>query len=183
VALIAGKIVASQFTRNVGSPKPQDYTILFDITLIILFNKNKHYCIYLKRGVFSMQDNIISTKINSGTIHFNNHSKNISDIEWVKHPKFKGVYIKNLIKGVDTYNLFSSHLVQIDPDCCLEKHCHENQMELHEVIEGSGLCQLMEGTFNYYLGKMLVIPKGEDHRVHADKNGLFLLAKFFPALL
>jgi len=130
-----------------------------------------------------METKMISTNIANGTIHYSDRSENISDVEWARHLSFKGVYLKHMINGVDTNGLFSSHLVKIDPDCCLEKHCHENQLELHEVIEGDGLCQLIDDTFNYHLGKMAVIPKGENHMVQAGKNGLTLLAKFFPALL
>lgn len=130
-----------------------------------------------------MENNRISTEILGGTIHFIDHAINIADIEWEKHPKFKGVYLKNIIKSTDTGSLFSSHLVKIDPDCCLEKHCHENQMELHEVVEGDGVCYLIDNAVNYHPGKMAVIPKGENHMVQAGKNGLFLLAKFFPAVL
>ncbi len=130
-----------------------------------------------------METKIISTNIANGTIHYTDRTANISDVEWAEHPKFKGVYLKHMIKGEDTDGLFSSHLVKIDPNCCLENHCHENQLELHEVIEGYGSCILLEESFNYHLGKMAVIPKGEDHMVQADEHGLILLAKFFPAIL
>ena len=130
-----------------------------------------------------METKMISTNIANGTVHYSDRTENISEVEWAKHPKFKGVYLKHIIKGADTDGLFSSHLVKIDPDCCLENHCHENQLELHEVIEGVGKCQLIEERFDYHLGKMAVIPKGESHMVQAGKNGLTLLAKFFPAML
>ena len=130
-----------------------------------------------------MKTKNISANIANGTIHYSDRSVNISDVEWAKHHKFKGVYLKHMIKDADTDGLFSSHLVKIDPNCCLEAHCHENQLELHEVIEGDGLCRLIEETFDYHLGKMAVIPKGENHMVRAGENGLTLIAKFFPALL
>jgi quercetin dioxygenase-like cupin family protein len=130
-----------------------------------------------------MKTRMISTNIANGTIHYSNRLENMSEVEWVRHPKFKGVYLKHMIKGADTSGLFSSHLVKIEPNCCLETHRHENQLELHEVIEGNGLCRLIEKTFNYHLGKMAVILKGAKHMVQAGENGLILLAKFFPALL
>lgn len=130
-----------------------------------------------------METKLISTIIANGTVHYTDRSENFSDVEWAKHPKFKGVYLKHMIRGADTGGLFSSHLVKIAPNCCLESHCHENQLELHEVAEGDGLCQLIEERFSYHLGKMAIIPKGENHMVQAGENGLTLLAKFFPALL
>lgn len=129
-----------------------------------------------------MKAEIHSSNIANGTVHYSNRTEKISDVEWVKHPKFKGVYLKNMIKGFDTDNLFSSHLVKIDPGCSLEPHCHGNQIELHEVIEGTGTCKLCENVFDYHFGKMAVIPQGENHSVHAGEGGLILLAKFFPAV-
>lgn len=123
-----------------------------------------------------------STDIANGTIHYAQRADNIAEIEWEKHPKFKGVYLKHLIRGDDTKGVFSSHLVKIDPECRLETHCHENQMELHEVIDGTGVYQLVEDRFDYHAGKMALIPKGENHSVAAGAEGLTLLAKFFPAM-
>lgn len=130
-----------------------------------------------------MDTKINSTNIANGTIHYSDHLENISDIEWAEHPKFKGVSLKHLIKGSNTNSHFSSHLVKIDPNCTLDTHCHDEQWELHEIIEGQGTCQLVSETVDYHLGKMAVIPMGAKHKVQAGKNGLILFAKFFPALL
>ena len=88
-----------------------------------------------------------------------------------------------MIKGTDTEGLLSCHLVPIDPDSVLEQHVHEGQWELHEVIEGEGSFILGAKKTPYYRGRMGIIPKGTNHKVIAGKNGLVLLAKFFPALL
>lgn len=125
----------------------------------------------------------ITATIANSTVHFSDRSRGVSLVEWKEHPTFKGVYLKHVITGADTGGLFSSHLVSIDPGQCLETHCHENQMELHEVIEGAGYCHLVEDRFDYHPGKMAVIRKGEKHLVWAGENGLTLLAKFFPALV
>ncbi|WP_051309115.1 cupin domain-containing protein [Desulfogranum japonicum] len=118
-----------------------------------------------------------------GIIHYSDRSDRMADIKWMEHPTFKGVHLKHIIKGCDSGGLFSSHLVKIDPDCCLESHIHADQFELHEVLAGKGTCKLLEKTFPYATGKMTVIPKGQHHGVHAGPEGLTLLAKFFPALL
>jgi quercetin dioxygenase-like cupin family protein len=102
-----------------------------------------------------METKTIATNIAKGTIHYSDRSENISDVEWAEHPKFKGVYLKHMIKGADTGDIFSSHLVKIDPNCCLDTHCHENELELHEVIEGDGSCQLIKEIFDYHLGKII----------------------------
>lgn len=130
-----------------------------------------------------MKNESIATEIASGEVHFTNRMESISDVEWTRHAEFKGVYLKNMIKGADTGGLFSSHLVKIEPDCRLENHIHETQMELHEVIEGDGSCLISGNTIAYRQGKMAVIPKGENHMVQAGENGLVMLAKFFPSLV
>jgi len=129
-----------------------------------------------------MEAKNISTNIANGTVHYIDHMESISNVKWQKHPSFKGVYLKLIISGTDTLGVFSSHLVKIDPECCLEAHCHENQMELHEVIEGEGIFQLVEDSFEYHPGKISVTPKGKKHMVKAGKKGLTLMAKFFPAM-
>lgn len=104
-------------------------------------------------------------------------------IPWNQHPKFKGVYLKHLIKGADTDGKLSCHMVKIDPNAILEEHIHENQWELHEVIEGEGQFLLDAKQTRYYPGCMGIIPMGTNHKVVAGKTGLVLLAKFFPALI
>ena len=98
-------------------------------------------------------------------------------------PAPKGVFLKHLIKGVDTEGKLSCHLVKIDPNCVLEEHIHEGQCELHEVIEGEGNCILDTKKTPYNPGRITMIPKGIKHKVIAGNSGLVFLAKFFPALL
>lgn len=119
----------------------------------------------------------------NGTIHFLDRSDKIQDSEWKNHPQFKGVFLKHLIKGEDTSGLFSAHLVKIEPGCCLEPHIHDTQLELHEVINGQGICKLAEEQILYHSGQMAVISKGSVHMVRAGDKGLTLMAKFFPALI
>ncbi len=130
-----------------------------------------------------MESEYYSTVFTSGSIFYVDRSEEILELEWVKHPVFSGVFLKHMIKGVDTHGLFSSHLVKIENNCCLETHNHKSQWELHEVIQGAGYLKLAEKQLDYFSGKMAIIPKGMNHSVQADHNGLMLMAKFFPALL
>ncbi|MCP4109701.1 MAG: cupin domain-containing protein [Desulfobacteraceae bacterium] len=104
-------------------------------------------------------------------------------IEWNEHPKFKGVFLKHLIKGADTDGQLSCHIVKVDPGCMLDEHIHEGEWELHEVIEGHGNGIMNSREIPYHPGRMTVIPKSAKHKVVAGSDGLTLLAKFFPALL
>lgn len=120
--------------------------------------------------------------ISNGMITSTGGDINIDAI-WHEHPKFRGVYLKHLIKGTYTDGMLSSHMVRIEPHAVLEEHVHDAQWELHEVIEGEGVFLLDNSELPYYPGRMAVIPKGVKHRVTAGSRGLVMLAKFFPALL
>ena len=119
----------------------------------------------------------------NGTTTYVDRDDAAGEIPWNQHPKFKGVYLKHIIKGTDTEGKLSCHMVRIDPDAILEEHIHENQWELHEVIEGDGKFLLDKKETFYYPGCMGMIPKGTNHKVIAGKRGMVLLAKFFPALV
>jgi quercetin dioxygenase-like cupin family protein len=119
----------------------------------------------------------------NGSITYSERDDSTGQIQWNEHPKFKGVCLKHLIKGVDTQGKLSCHLVRIDPNSVLEDHSHADQWELHEVIAGEGRFVLGARETLYYPGRIGMIPKGMTHKVTAGRTGLVLLAKFFPALL
>lgn len=99
------------------------------------------------------------------------------------HPKFKGVYIKNLVTGDMTNNQLSCHLVKVEPYCTLDTHIHENNLEIHEIIYGTATCYIGENKINYNVGTIGIIHANVSHKVEAGENGLYILAKFTPALL
>jgi len=108
---------------------------------------------------------------------------NLDDIGWNPHPAFKGVFMKNLITGAGTGNRLSCHLVRIEPGCEIGNHIHEGKMELHEVVAGNGSCTIGEETFDYFPGILSCIPDDIKHSVKAGDGGLYILAKFSPALI
>ena len=117
-----------------------------------------------------------------GTLFIDGRSVNLAEIEWWNHPKFEGVKLKHLVTGAKTQGAFSFHLVSIAPNKAIETHIHENELETHEVIGGSGHCIKEGATFCYAKGNISIFPQKTPHSVHANENGLYLLAKFFPAL-
>jgi mannose-6-phosphate isomerase-like protein (cupin superfamily) len=119
----------------------------------------------------------------NGTATYVDRDDAAEEIPWNQHPKFKGVYLKHIIKGADTEGKLSCHMVKMNPDAILEEHVHGNQWELHEVIEGEGKFFLGTKETPYFPGRMGVIPRGTNHKVIAGKSGMVLLAKFFPALV
>lgn len=109
-------------------------------------------------------------------------AKNFDEVAWSKHPTFAGVYLKHLIIGNETQGAYSYHLVKIEPNMSIGTHIHETQLETHEVICGDGICTNDNISIDYKPGTISILPAGIEHSVKAGKDGLYLFAKFFPAL-
>lgn len=119
----------------------------------------------------------------NGPLFVNGESIDIEKLTWNEHPTFKGVFLKHIIRGDSTNNQLSCHLVRVDASCELMLHSHAGKSELHEVIAGGGECTIDTETVSYRQGTVSLIPADKNHSVKAGKEGLLLLAKFFPALL
>lgn len=127
-------------------------------------------------------DNKLFEAFDNGTLKLPGKSAQFTDIPWSKHPVFEGVELKHLVTAQDTDGQFSFHLVRIAPDKSILNHIHETQLETHEVISGSGICINDNSTIAYEAGTISIMPAGIPHEVHAEKDGLYLFAKFIPAL-
>jgi len=130
-----------------------------------------------------MEAGEIASSMAKGSATYVDRDVAMGEIPWHPHSKFKGVFLKHVVTGADTEGRVSCHLVRIDPNAVLEDHAHDGQWEIHEVIEGEGRFMLGSKETPYRPGRIAVIPKGVRHKVIAGGDGLFLLAKFFPALL
>ena len=106
-----------------------------------------------------------------------------ASLPWHPHAKFEGVELKHLITSEQTSGLFSYHLVRIAPNKKIGKHLHEKQLETHEVISGSGICNSNGKTYSYVPGNIGVFPMNIEHEIVADEAGMCIFAKFIPALL
>jgi quercetin dioxygenase-like cupin family protein len=125
----------------------------------------------------------ISERFENGSINSLLESKKTGMIEWNEHKAFKGVYLKHVITGADTNGDLSCHLVRVNPGCTLDTHVHEGKMEMHQVIEGSGLCVAGGREIKYIPGAITLIPADTAHKVTAGDEGIFMLAVFSRALL
>lgn len=105
------------------------------------------------------------------------------DIPWSKHPTFEGVELKHIVTSVHTGGQFSYHLVRIAPNKSIGNHTHEKQLETHEVIAGVGVCVNNGVKLSYEPGVISILPMGLPHEVNAGADGLYLFAKFIPALV
>ncbi len=124
----------------------------------------------------------IFEKYNVGKMLLPGVEKKFADIAWSKHPTFEGVELKHMITAKDTDGQFSYHLVRIAPNCSINNHIHETQLETHEVIAGTGICVNAGEKLSYECGVISIMPAGVLHEVIAGEDGLYLFAKFFPAL-
>ncbi|HWP97534.1 MAG TPA: cupin domain-containing protein [Syntrophomonadaceae bacterium] len=130
-----------------------------------------------------MKNERISGMFEAGVVGGLHGAKDISILAWNEHNLFKGVYLKHLVRGEDTNGLLSCHLVKVNPGSILDTHTHNGTLEIHEVIEGEGMCLLADRAINYQPGTVTLIPADTLHKVVAGDKGLFLLTKFAPALV
>ena len=127
-------------------------------------------------------ENEVFEAFNCGKLSLPKGAASFSEITWSKHPTFEGVELKHIITAKDTGGAFSYHLVRIAPNKSIGKHIHETQLETHEVIAGRGAC-INDGTeLAYEPGVISIMPAKVPHQVDAGEDGLYLFAKFFPAL-
>lgn len=105
-----------------------------------------------------------------------------SAIPWCSHAAYEGVELKHLVTAQQTNGQFSYHLVRIAPNKSIGTHIHEKQLETHEVIAGSGVCNNNGKELMYESGVISILPMGMPHSVTAGAEGLYLFAKFIPAL-
>ncbi len=126
--------------------------------------------------------NLFERFSNAGRLSLPGQEIPFADIPWVRHPDFEGVELKHLITARQSGGQFSFHLVRIAPDKKIGNHVHKTRSETHEVISGSGVC-IHDGTeIKYEPGVISLLPADVPHEVTAGKDGLYIFAKFMPAL-
>lgn len=119
---------------------------------------------------------------NAGKLNLPDTEISFVDILWSKHPTFEGVELKHIITSKQTDGQFSFHLVRIAPNKKIGNHVHKTQLETHEVISGSGVCINDGVEIKYEPGVISILPRNVPHEVIAGNEGLYIFAKFIPAL-
>lgn len=119
----------------------------------------------------------------SGVIIADGKTVDAESLPWNEHATFKGVYLKHLVTGSMTGGRLSCHLIRIEAGRSIGDHVHPDKYELHEVISGEAAGDVNGKPYPYVPGTVSVIPQGVQHRIVAGKEDVYLLAKFFPALL
>lgn len=128
-----------------------------------------------------IKDINVAQKFQNGSIYLPEEKKT-AELLWNLHPAFNGVFLKHLVKGEDTGDRLSCHLVRIEPGCAIGDHIHEGKMEVHQVISGAGFCIIGGTKVGYQSGVVALIQADLTHRVEAGEDGLVILAQFVPAL-
>lgn len=127
-------------------------------------------------------NNEVFEAFNKGRLSIVDGDVAFDQIHWSKHPTFEGVELKHIVTGKDTNGQFSFHLVRIAPGKEICNHIHETQLETHEVISGSGVCINDGKKIEYEAGVISIMTAKIPHEVKAGTEGLYLFAKFMPAL-
>lgn len=124
----------------------------------------------------------IFKKFDKGQLALPERVVDFNSLKWNEHPTFEGVALKHIVTAKDSGGLFSYHLVRIAPNCKIGLHTHETQLETHEVVAGSGICLNNGKSIDYIPGVISIMPAKIKHEVIAGNEGLYLFAKFIPAL-
>lgn len=119
---------------------------------------------------------------NAGKLILPSTKISFADIPWSKHPTFEGVELKHIVTSEQTGGQFSYHLVRIAPNKKIRNHVHKTQLETHEVISGNGVCINEGAEIKYEPGVISILPMNIPHEVTAGSEGLYIFAKFMPAL-
>lgn len=105
-----------------------------------------------------------------------------TELPWRQHPTFDGVELKHIVTAKQSGGQFSYHLVRIAPNKKIGNHVHLQQLETHEVICGRGVCINNGCNLDYQAGVISIFPANQPHEIIAGAEGLYLFAKFIPAL-
>ncbi len=128
-----------------------------------------------------MNNNLFDS-FNNGSLKLPASTTEFADILWSKHPAYDSVELKHIVTAQNTNGQFSYHLVRIAPNKSIKNHVHDTQLEKHEIISGSGICINNGIEILYKPGTISIMPAGIPHEVNAGNDGLYLFAKFIPAL-
>ena len=109
-------------------------------------------------------ENRLFEAFNQGRFLGPGRTVDFGNIPWSKHPTFEGVELKHILTSAETGGAYSYHLVRIAPGKSI----------LYALNDGVKI-QYEPGVISVMLAKV-------HHEVHAGDEGLYLFAKFMPAL-
>lgn len=120
-----------------------------------------------------MSDNpTISTKIANST-----------NVEWVEHPRLKGIYIRQLLTSTD--NPYANvNEVLVPPGGVIGYHDHPEQIETVYVLSGESVLTLGKQDFPFRAGSVVAIPAALKHTLrNVGEGNVHLLTIFTPPIV
>ncbi|MBF8984760.1 cupin [Lutibacter sp. B2] len=129
-----------------------------------------------------MKNNTVFDAFDKGILLNQSNKLDLTKSDWNTIPNLKGVHLKDILISSETQGAISCHLVKIEPNCKIDLHTHPDHLEIHEVIQGAGHCILNTESHEYNCGTVSILPKNLKHEVIAGDKGLYLFAKFIPAI-
>lgn len=126
-----------------------------------------------------MEEQNIARRIEGGSIFSPLHGARSLPSRY-SNPGWPGVTLVDLASGVDTKEVFTSHLVRIAKGCEVSDHLHESQWEWNAILDGYGKVILGGREIPFKPGDTFTTPPGVRHTVVAGKEDVALLAVFVP---
>jgi len=123
-----------------------------------------------------MKENFFE-QFDAGVLVIAGKRTDISRLAWNPHKDYKGVFFKHVLIADQTGGL-GFNFVRVLPGHELGMHIHPDSIELHEVIEGSGVCVTGGEEISYTPGTISLIAKNAPHAIRAGENGLTFFAQF-----
>ncbi len=96
--------------------------------------------------------------------------------EWKPHPKFSGVAMAEI--DFEKGNGWRSFIVKVDALKSISPHIHEDEIEFHFVVSGSGSARRGKETIEYWPGDIYKIPRKIVHEISAGNEGIELFSIF-----
>ena len=100
--------------------------------------------------------------------------------EWMPHPRFAGIRMKQLITSAQNPHASVSR-VQVPPGSVIGWHNHGTQVETIYVISGAGVLTLGERESRFAAGEIVAVPAAIQHTLRNEGSEVVeLLCLFTP---
>lgn len=102
---------------------------------------------------------------------------NIDEIKWVKHPKFIGVYMKDMLIPENNMDVTNKY-IKIEPKGEITVHTHD-VTEAFYLLEGRASVLVNGDRISLKAGNMIAAPKDVPHGIKNETDeDVILLATF-----
>ena len=103
-------------------------------------------------------------------------------VEWVEHPRLKGIFIRQLLTSADN-PLANVNEVLVPPGGVIGWHDHPGEVETVYVLSGESVLTLGEEEFTFRAGHVVAIPAALTHKLrNVSEDDVHLLTIFTPPI-